>query len=444
MREWLAWWILRPFRVAAGLWRLDPDYLERLGCLKLAAFVPPSLIRRWRQWASKRHGGRSASVRSLLDGTFPDLVPIALYPDPTTPSAGRLTLLIDSLGPTARFDRTGTSLLFAVALAKHYALRLRVVTRLSPPKPSVFGSVLAEQGMDYSDNVEFEFAPARAGASRLAVSDRELVLTTSWQTTRAARKTFEPSRIIYLVQDDERLLYPSGDHQLFCTEVLCDSRLRFVVNSSVLLHDLISHGMTGIASSGVAFEPAFPTSIFYKESKHPSSKGRFVFFSNPHDQRTLFFRGLEAISLAIETDALPATDWEFHFVGADIPDVTLPQSIRPKISTTASPGLDIVSIRQADLGLSLRAAPHPGYTTLALAASGAVVVTNRYSTRQSLDDYCTNIQCSAPSVDDLAVALAAGARLANNQPQRQTSYQNARFSRHWEASFAPVLDVLSG
>jgi hypothetical protein len=444
MANSLSWRITKPFRLAVGVLRGEPAYLARLRALvgrgdaetKESPTTPRS---------SPDSGSETVpdtSVRGLVAAALPELIPLATYPDPSPGRARRLTVVTDALGAETAFGGMDIPILLAAALARHRGLRLRFVTRDSPPEPAYVGAVLAAHDVSYADNMEFEYAPARTDARALADASNEVILTTSWSTTWAARKSFDPTRIIYLVQHDERMFYPAGDQQLRCREILCDSRLRFVVASPVLLNYLIAQGMTGVSSSGIVLEAAFPSIFYYRAPRSLTSKRRFFFDARPNSPRNLFLRGLESVAGAIESDSLPAADWEFFFVGKNIPIVKLPRGVRPRIVENPSTNDLGELIRQVDVGLSLTYAPQLGYSALTLAASGAVVVTSRFGSSLSPETYCSNILCVEPSLDELGAALAKAGELAANEPLRQANYESARIARDWDAVFAPVVEAL--
>jgi hypothetical protein len=78
-----------------------------------------------------------------------------------------------------------------------------------------------------------------------------------------------------------------------------------------------------------------------------------------------------------------------------------------------------------------------------LAASGAVVVTNRYGLKRDLDAFSKNIICSEIDVNSLVMALRDGVALATNQQARLENYRTSGLNRDWTASFASVIDTLS-
>jgi len=444
MANSISWRMTKPFRLAVGVLSGEPAYLTRLNELVGRLHVENRKISGSSQ---PSHDARDdtlpdVSVRGLVEAALPELMPFATYPDLSPSSGQRLTVVSDSLGAEAAFGSMDFRILLAVALARHRGLRLRFVTRDSPPEPAYVGAVLAAHNFSYSENIEFEYAPARADARALADTGSELVLTTSWSTTWAARKSFDPSRIIYLVQDDESLFYPAGDQQLRCREILCDPRLRFVVTSSELLDYLVAKELTGIAASGIAIGPAFPGALYYRVARASGAKRRFLFDARPNTPRNSFLRGLEAVGDAIENGSLPASDWDFLFVGKQIPPVELPRGVKPTVAENLSRQDFDEMIRHVDVGLSLMCTPQLGYPALMLAASGAVVVTNRVGSSSSSEACCANILRVDPSLGDLVSALARAAELAGNEPLRQANYESARIARDWDAVFAPAFAAL--
>ncbi|TVQ85342.1 MAG: hypothetical protein EA400_15750 [Chromatiaceae bacterium] len=414
-----------PARIASAAAELSPDALAGA-----AGSAPKTEI-------------PEATVAEVVANEIPNLIAIATYPDPSPRNGGRITLLTDTLGATSLFGGVATAIILAVLLAQHLGLRLRIATRHSPPEPANLGTVLQAHGIAYHANIEFEYAPTEVDSRALAIQTDELILTTSWWTTWAARRSLDPSRIWYLVQEDERMFYPAGDLQLRCQEIFCDERLNFIVNTTALRDHLIAAGMRGITSASPAFEPAFPSTIYYPERAKADRCRTFFFYARPHHPRNLFLRGLEAIAAAVETGLFPPAAWEFHFLGRGLPPVKLPHAIRPQLAETLSWKEYAALIRRVDVGLSLQYTPHPSYPPFDLAASGAVVVTNQQPARPPLSRYCDNILCAEPALDDLVRTLGEAATLAQDESRRQENHRSAGIARDWEAAMAPVLTTLA-
>lgn len=382
-----------------------------------------------------------AAPASLLAKRFIDLRPIRVFPDPAP--GPRLTLITDSLGRGSLFGGVATAVVLAAMLAPRLGRRLRIVTRHDRPGAEAVGTTLAAYGVSHAGTIEFQQAGLGPDAGALAIGPDELILTTSWWTTRAALGAVAPDRILYLIQEDERLFYAAGDDLLRCSEVLADRRLRFIVNTAMLQAHLASEGFAGIAERGVAFEPAFPPALYRAEPRPPAGPRRFFFYARPGNPRNLFWRGLEAISAAIERGVLPPEAWAFDFAGKDIPEVELPGGATLRRHENLSLTDYAALVRSVDIGLSLMATPHPSYPPLDLAASGAVAVTNRFGRKTGLEAYSRNILCVEPDLPSLIEGIAAAVRLADDAPARARNLAAGGLSRDWPTSFAPVLDRLA-
>lgn len=436
-----SWRITRPMRVAVGLARREPGYVAQVKRVFGRAVPAP--------------GSLPAPAMPLLEALLPSSAPGAidahayvaarlpapLVTFPETAAPRRLTLVTDSINAGHLFGGVGTAVVLASLLAKRLDVPLRVVTRNEAPEPRNFGTVLNAHGIRYDGNVEF----LHSGHGRaVPMGPDDLLLTTSWWSTWAALRAVRPDRILYLLQEDERMFYPAGDEQLRCREVMDDTRVRFIINTAALRDHLVGDGVRGVSASSIAFEPAFPKGIYHREPQPAREKRRFFFYARPNNDRNLFLRGVEAVAAAIEQGVLPAQDWSYHFVGKDIPRILLPGGIQPEIAQNLPWASYAALIRSIDVGLSLMFTPHPSYPPLDLAASGAVVVTNRFGPKVSLDHYCRNILCAEPSVEALVAALGQAAALALDETQREANYKEARIGRDWEAAFASVLDHIAG
>jgi hypothetical protein len=341
------------------------------------------------------------------------------------------------------FGGVGTALIVGALLAERLDASLRIVTRTAPPDPTAFATVIKAHAIPWTENVEFGFSSLASDRNGIAMHEGDLFLTTSWWSTWAALCSVDPARIVYLLQEDERLFYPSGDEQLLCSEVFADERIRFLVNTTMLHDYLVTEGFESIEKRGLAFEPAFPDDLYYRQPGPGNGRQTFLFYARPNNSRNLVHRGLDAIYASLLDGTLSPTGWDFHFVGKDIPPVTLPHGVTPKRAENL-PWPDYASlIRRVDIGLSLIASPHPSYPPLDLAACGAVAVTNRFGPKQSLDRYSANIICAEPSTAALAEAISQAVVLAGDDVQRRLNASSDGLCRNWTTSLAPVVDELA-
>ncbi len=363
---------------------------------------------------------------------------LRVFPEPRTER--RLTLLTDSLGKSSLFGGVVTSIVLGALLAERLGAPLRVVTRTEAPLPAAFGQALAAQGISHAGNVEFLFSGGPGLGRAMPLGPDDLMLTTSWWTTWATRRAVPSRRILYLLQEDEREFYPSGDERLRCAEILDDTGLRFIVNTALLRDHLIATGAQGVAANSIAFEPALPERLYHPEpASTPGGKRQFFFYARPNHVRNLYGRGLDAIAAAIAEGVLDPEAWDFTFVGSHIPPVTLPGGVVPRRVEGLAWQDYAALVRRMDLGLSLMYSPHPSYPPLDLAASGAVVVTNSYGRKTSLARYSHNILCVEPSVEALVEGLRDGVGLAMDTTRRQANFAASSFERDWRQAFAAVL-----
>jgi hypothetical protein len=382
------------------------------------------------------------SIDDLVAERFPLLRPLSLYPVPA--AAGRhVTMVTDSVSAGSLFGGVGTAIILSTLLARRLDASLRVVTRTEQPDASSIATVLRAHGIAWDGPVELLHSPPGATSNGIPSDGSDVFLTTSWWSTRAALRAVDPGRIVYLLQEDERLFYPAGDVQLMCHEVLADDRIRFALNTHMLRDFFVEEGFENIRENGIAFEPAFPETIYYRDRKTDNRASSFFFYARPNNDRNLFLRGLEAVSASIARDILSPERWDFHFVGKDIPDVSLPYGVSPMCSENLPWPEYAALMRRVDVGLSLMSSPHPSYPPLDLAACGAVAVTNRFGRKRDLAQYSANIICADPTTEGLVAAISRAVDLADDDRQRTANEKSQGLTRSWEESLEPVVDTLA-
>ena len=337
----------------------------------------------------------------------------------------------------------GTALILAALSARRLGASLRLVTRIEPPEVANVGAVLDVHGISWDGNIEFLHAPrdAAPGVRDVPASSDDLFLTTSWWTTWSTRQSVPRARIAYLLQEDERMFYPFGDDHLRCSETLSDPGLLYLVNSVLLLDHLRDEGL---APGATAFEPSFPNRV-YRPDAAPKADGKrgFFFYARPHNVRNLYWRGLEALCAAIEEGVLDPVDWDFHFAGHGAGPLSLPRDAQPLFPGPMAWQDYAAFVARMDVGLSLMYTPHPSYPPLDLAASGAIVVTNRFGRKRGLDQYSPNILCADPDVPSLVAALRRAVVLASDRDACASNLAHSGMQRDWETSMAPALDRIA-
>ena len=162
---------------------------------------------------------RPPSVRSMIRAHCASWAPLPVFADPrATPT---LTILTDSVDANHLFGGVGTALVIAALAARRTDARLRLVTRHEPPDPAALGEILQAHRVDWKGATDIVHMPV--GDDRpLPLGEKDIVLTTSWWSTRAVLGSVNASRILYLLQEDERMFYPYGDSRLRCAETLAE------------------------------------------------------------------------------------------------------------------------------------------------------------------------------------------------------------------------------
>ena len=370
----------------------------------------------------------------LVRRRFQALEALRTFPAPG--QGRRVTIVTDSINAGSLYGGVGTALVLAAELCTALDATLRLVTRTEPPQTENIGLVLKAQGIAWDGNIELAHAPPGEDGQSVPVAPGDLFLTTSWWTTWATRQSVPGRQIIYLLQEDERMFYPYGDDHLRCSETLSNPSMRYVVNSSLLLRHLTAEGM---APGAVSFEPAFPRAIYAPRQLDEGGPLRFFFYARPNNVRNLYWRGLEALAAAIEQDVFDLDQWEFYFVGHGGGRVTLPRSVAPHFVQNLPWSEYAELVRSMDAGLSLMYTPHPSYPPLDLAASGAVVVTNRFGMKQDLTDLSPNIICADLDTASLVEALRQAVLRARDPARRMHDAQSGTLARDWHESLAPVV-----
>ncbi len=379
------------------------------------------------------------SATARLADRYPSLEPFPCfqeaYPRP------RLSVVTDSIGPASLFGGVGTSILLGAVLANRLGATLRIVTRTEPSDASPVREVIANNGLILNGTVETAFAPLD-GSRDLPVAEGEAFLTTSWWNTRATLGSVPRGRIIALVQEDERMFYPYGDDHLRCGETLSEPGIPVVVNTELLFRHLAGgrDALGNLGPDGLWFEPAFP------QTATPAPRGkkrRLFFYARPHNMRNLFWRGVEALDLAVTEGLFDRDRWEMHWVGPDVPQISLPRGVVP-IRTAGMPWGDYQSfIASMDAGFVLMDTPHPSYPPLDLAAAGAAVLTNTHPGKETLDCYSHNILMARPTRDGLLEGLRRLQDLAEDDATRARNRAEDSINRNWEAALEPTVARLA-
>lgn len=387
-----------------------------------------------------QRSGEVSSVETLHRRRFPQLTPIRFYSAPRT--RRRVTIVTDSVSSGSLFGGVGTSLIFGALLAEHSDADLRIITRTETPNRSSFLSVIRANGIRFERDVEFDFFPP----SRTSSIDRapaEVFISTSWWTTACLSASVSPSSIIYLLQEDERLFYPNGDERLLCSTCIADRRIFKVVNTVLLRRHLVGDGLLDSTEGNVAFEPAFfRGSFFWDDStRAQQDKKRLLFYARPTHPRNLYLLGLRVLDEAVNRSLIDPAEWEILFVGTEDNQIILGGTVEPKNVVGLSWTDYAKLVRSADIGLCLMSSPHPSYPPLDMTASGAVVLTNSYGIKESLDFYSKNILVREPYVDQMMRGLSEAIALAGDLDRRRSNFEKNNINTDWTFALSEAVNT---
>jgi len=386
------------------------------------------------------------SADALIEGRFDHLRALAVVR--VSGEGRRVNMVTDSINAGSLFGGVGTALILCALRANATGARLRIVTRTEAPDPRGIHRVLSANGIVPSLNPELVFVPIAGSDIFLDVHDGDEFITTSWWTTYSTLRSIAPERVTYLLQEDERMFYPHGDDWVRCRETLGRSDIRFLVNTRLLHEHLVADGLDNIARCATWFEPAFPDAVYHAAPRQSEAKLRLCFYARPNNLRNLFYRGIELLNEAVQRGILEPERWEIVFVGKDIPRLSLACGCEPRLLGTMGWDDYAAFLRTVDLGFYLMSTPHPSYPPLDLAASGGVVLTNRFGIKKDLSSYSENIVVADLDVPSLLEGLQRAVALAQDSVLRERNYAASGLGRSWSKAYeqcrfaADAADVL--
>jgi hypothetical protein len=383
-------------------------------------------------------------ARELLKKRRLMCAPLQMFSVPRA-EPGRISLVTDSINRGSLYGGVATAIIMAALVAEAKGVRLRIITRTQWAEPSELQILLEAYGITLSHDIEFVYAPLDSSSNEMDVFEDELFITTSWWTTAATLASVGSESIVYLLQEDERMFYAHGDSHLMCSQVLENKDIRFVVNTRLLYDHLVGSGLANIGKRGIWFEPSFPSEVFHPRERAAGARPTLTFYARADANRNLFHFGVEIIETAITRGIIDLRQWDVVFVGRDIPSLRLddgryaPQR-HENLSWTAYAEL----AGQSDLALCLMYTPHPSYPPFDFAASGAVVITNRFGNKRDLGGYSANILCGDLDLEAMLETFERGVALALDAQRRNANFRAQQLGADWKRSLAPVIEYIGG
>ena len=420
--------------------------IQRRGFTPVGALPDAAMPSDEKSWVSLAFGDDHGwvSAREMAQKYIQSRTPLRLFTVPSS-QPRRISLVTDSINKGSLYGGVGTSMIMAALIAQATQSRLRIITRTEAAQPAGLLIVLRTYGITLTHEVEFAYAPVGDNAYEIDCFEDEQFITTSWWTTAATLASVRSQSITYLLQEDERMFYPYGDEHMRCSQILGNTDIRFIINTKLLFDHLVASGLDNVATHGMWFEPSFPHKVFRPRDREAGQKRQLLFYARPHNVRNLFYFGLELLEAAIARGIINLDEWEILLVGKDIPKLRFDNG---RYTAKRLENLSWTEYAElagnTDLALCLMYTPHPSYPPFDLAASGAVVVTNRFGNKQDLSGYSRNIICGDLQLESMLAAMASGVALATDATQRSDNFQNNLLGTDWKASFADVVQRFEG
>jgi hypothetical protein len=258
--------------------------------------------------------------------------------------------------------------------------------------------------------------------TELALGADDVLVATAWWTahraaaTIAAHPDLRRRSIVYLVQDDETLFYEASERRLMAEASYRLPALHVVNSRPLATHLRDTYALEVDDALVLAPRVAVPAVLPLRDAGDPL---RVIVYGRPSVGRNLFPTALRGIAM-----------WEAsrRAAGATVPvevvSVGEPEQFRYRIGErlVVTPGVlswddYLALLATAHLGVSLMASPHPSYPPLEMAASGLLVVTNRWGPKD-LGTLSDRLVSCDPDATDVARALtvAEARHLAGGDP----------------------------
>jgi len=320
-------------------------------------------------------------------------------------------LLIPGVSPSGVFGGVGTAVALAVALSEAGERVQLVMTDYGQSIDDAAVRRLILRHLDTSPTTLEGITVARAIHDDVehALGTDDVFIATAWWTahraaaTIAAHPDLRRRSFVYLVQDDETLFYEASERRMMAAASYCLGALPVVNSRPLADHLRTHHGLAVDDTLVLAPRVAVPQHLPLRRVDGPL---RVIVYGRPSVGRNLFDTALRGIAM-----------WEAgrRARGAgplDIVSVGEPEQFRYRIGEqlVRTPGVlswdaYLELLATSHLGVSLMASPHPSYPPLEMAASGMVVVTNRWGTKD-LGTLSDRLVSCDPDASDVARALA--------------------------------------
>lgn len=361
----------------------------------------------------------------------------------------RLNIVTDDIGPKSLFGGVATSLLLASMLCSRNGWTLRIITRWAACNLSDYYNFVKLYGLTAPVRVEGysdEDYDSVIVNDRLAVSDQDIYMATSWWSAKSILESNVADCIMYMIQEEETFFYPYGDERLWCEEMMKMRNIDYIVNSKLLYDYFHANGYGLLIQNAVYFEPAFPKTLYFVDEdtfmENRAGKKKLFFYGRPHNPRNLYYFGMQCLDEALSRGIIDTDLWEIYIAGGEgIDGIRFSNGYIPKVNGVMSWDSYAKFARTVDAAFCLMYTPHPSYPPLDMLCCGAVVVTNEFKNKKDLE-LSKNLIMAELYKEKIVEAIGQAVELAGNLKMRRKNYEDSSIGRDWEQSFEKVITVL--
>jgi hypothetical protein len=388
----------------------------------------------------------TAPVKKLLRERFINARPIEWMK--IDRDAFRLNIVTDSLQKDSLFGGVATSLILATLFSNKYGMPLRIITRATSSNPRAYENLLRLMNIRKPKEVEF-FSDWDSMYSKsnlkLDISENDIFLATSWWTAEAIQSMNLRNKFFYILQEVETFFYPHGDERYRCESVLKSADINFIINSKLLNDYYKDNDFQQIHNNSIYFEPAFPerssdSSALMQKKK---SKYKLFFYARPNNARNLYFTGLKLLDEALLRGIIQKDEWEICFAGSSIDQIEFTNKVKPTMLGQMTWEEYGMFLKTVDLAFCLMFTPHPSYPPLDVAASGGVVITNKFDNKLTLENYSRNIICADLDIESMMQGFIQAIELAKNNEARLKNYAKNGMEQNWENALKDVFEFMN-
>lgn len=333
---------------------------------------------------------------------------LRVSPRPTSSDGVRINLVVPSVAGDLTFGGIQTAIDLFDAVAGDIERR-RIISALpvEADDASAFPGYRLVTGADDVDD-PWQLVSVAPPDDTLLVGPRDVFIATHWTTAalvlelrqwQASAFGVAPPRFAYLIQDYEPGFYPWSAAYLLARATY-DSPASTVAIFNTGLLQRYFHDVGIRFPAEYTFEPRLSPALHDVLALPPLPRSRRILvYGRPAKPRNLFPFIVDGLR-AWRSSSPGADSWTVVSAGQSHPDVDLGGGmVMPSLGK-----LDLAAygalLREAAIGVSMMASPHPSYPPLEMAQLGLLVLTNRFG-EKDLSSWHTN-------VTSLGVISAAG------------------------------------